>query len=41
MCLHEYQRIYTDFLSERLIFAYQQAHHRINKNQQWQREAAL
>ena len=25
----------TDFLSEGLIFAYLQPHHRINKNQQW------
>ena len=32
----EYQRLYTNFLLEGLIFAYQQAHHRINnkKNQQ-------
>ena len=28
----EYQRLYTDFLSEGIIFAYQQPHHRINKN---------
>ena len=27
-----YQRLYTDFFSEGLIFAYQQAHHRINKS---------
>ena len=33
--------LYTDFLSEGLIFAYKQPHHRINKNQQWQRKAAL
>ena len=37
----EYQRLYTDFLSEGLIFAYQQPHHRINKNQEWQRKAAI
>ena len=28
-------------LSEEVIFAYQLPHHRINKNQQWQRKAAL
>ena len=38
---HEYQRLYTDFLSEVLIFAYQLPHHRINENQQWHRKAAL
>ena len=27
----EYQRLYTDFLSEGLIFVYQQPHHRIMK----------
>ena len=27
-----------DFLSEGLIFTYQQPHHRINKNQQWHRK---
>ena len=32
--------LYTD-LSEELIFEYKQPHHRINKNQQWQRKAAL
>ena len=31
----------TDFPSEGLIFAYQQPHHRIHKNQQWQRKTAL
>ena len=31
----------SDVLSEGLIAAYQQAHHRINKYQQWQRKAAL
>ena len=36
----EYQRLYSDFLSEGLIFAYQQPHHRVNKNQQWYRKAA-
>ena len=29
----EYQRLYTDFLSEGLIFVYQQPHHRKNENQ--------
>ena len=37
----EYQRLYNDFLSEELLFAYQQAHHRINKDQQWLRKAAI
>ena len=36
----EYQRLYTDFLSEGLIFVYQQPHHRINENQRWYRKAA-
>ena len=36
----EYQRLYTDFLSEVLIFVYQQPHHRINENQRWYRKAA-
>ena len=31
---------YTDFLSEGLIFVYQQPHHRINENQLWYRKAA-
>ena len=35
----EYQTLYTDFLSEGLIFAYQLLHHRINENQQWDRKA--
>ena len=35
-----YQRLYTDFLSEGLIFVYQQPHHRINENQWWYRKAA-
>ena len=32
----EYERLYTDFLLEKLIFAYQQTHDRINerKNEQ-------
>ena len=29
---NKYQRLYTDNISERSIFAYQQANHRINKN---------
>ena len=33
MATLEYQRLYTDFLSEGLIFAYQQPHYRINENQ--------
>ena len=35
-------RDYTDFLSEGLIFVYQQPHHtcRINENQWWYRKAA-
>ena len=37
----EYQRLYTDFLSEGLIFAYEQPHHKTNKNQQWHWKAAL
>ena len=37
----EYQRLYTDFLSEGFIFVYQQPHHRINENQRWYRKAAL
>ena len=37
--LPEYHRLYTDFLSEGLIFAYQQTHNRINKTQQWQRKS--
>ena len=28
----EYQRVYTDFLSEGLISAYQQSHHKISIN---------
>ena len=36
----EYQRLYTDFLSEGLIFIYQKPHHRINENQPWYRKAA-
>ena len=36
-----YQRLYTDFLSKGLIFAYQQLHHRINEIQQWHRKAAF
>ena len=35
--LNSQLRLYTEFLSEGLIFAYQQPHHRINKIQQWQR----
>ena len=31
----------TEFLSEGLIFAYQQPHHRINENQQWHMKTAL
>lgn len=31
----------TWFLSKRLIFIYPQAHHEMNSNQQWPREAAL
>ena len=38
---HLSYRLYTDFLSEELTFAYQQPHHRINTNQQWPKEAAL
>ena len=34
-------RLYTDFLSEGLIIAYQHAHQRIYKNQQWHRKAVL
>ena len=34
-----YQRLYTDFLSEGLIFVYQQPHHRIIER--WYRKAAL
>ena len=30
-----------EFLSEGLVFAYQQAYHRMNESQQWQRKAAL
>ena len=37
----EYQRLYTEFLSEGLIFAYLQTHHRKRKNQHWHRIAAL
>ena len=37
----DYQRLYTEFLSQGLIFAYQQARHRINKNQKWQRKVVL
>ena len=37
----EYQQLYTDFLSEVLIFANQLHHHKINKNQHWHRKAAL
>ena len=36
-----YQRLYTDYLSEGLIFIYQQPYHRINNNQQWQTKAAI
>ena len=36
----EYQRLYADFLSEGLIFVYQEPHHRINENQQLYRKAA-
>ena len=36
----EYQRLYTDFLSEGPTFTYQQTHRRINKNPQWQKKAA-
>ena len=32
--------IYTDFLSEGLIFVYQQPNHGINENQLWYRKAA-
>ena len=38
---YEYVRLYTDFLSEVLIFAYQLPYHRLHKNQQWHRKAAL
>ena len=38
--LNGYQGLYNDFLSEVLIFAYQQPNHRINKIQQWLRKAA-
>ena len=31
----EYQRLYTVFVSEGLIFAYQQPQYKVNKNQQW------
>ena len=31
----------TDFLSEELMFAYQQPHRRIYKNQQWHKKTAL
>lgn len=34
-------RLFTDYLQKRLIFADQQANHRIKKNQQWPRKAAL
>ena len=37
----EYQRLYNDFLSEELIFTHQKLNHRINKNQHWQRKAAI
>ena len=37
--LIKYKRLYTDFFSEG--FTYQQPHHRINKNQQWQGKPAL
>ena len=38
----DYQRLYTDFLSEWLIFVYiyQQPYHRINENRPWNRKAA-
>ena len=39
--LPEYPKLYTDFLSEGLIFGYQLPHHRINKNQQRHRKASL
>ena len=39
--LLEYSRLYTDFMSEWLIFAYQQPYHRIDKNQQCHRKAAM
>ena len=29
----DYQRLYTDFFSEGLVFVYQQPHHRKNENQ--------
>ena len=35
----EYQRLYTDFLSEGPIFVYQQPHHSINENQPWYSKA--
>ena len=35
----EYQRLSTDFLSEGLIFSYQQLHYRINKSKQCLRKA--
>ena len=38
----KYQRLYSDYLSEGFIFIYQHAgHHRINKDQQWLRKAAI
>ena len=36
-----YQRLYTAFLSEGLIFAYQQPQYKVNKNQQWQRNNSI
>ena len=38
---HQYQILYTDFLSMGLIFAYQLPHHRIDNKQQRHRKAAL
>ena len=37
----EYPGLYTDFLSEGLVVAYEHAHHRINKNEIWQNKTAL
>ena len=36
----EYHRLYTDFLSEGLIFVHQQPNHRIYENQPWYGKAA-
>lgn len=38
--LNEYRKLYTEYLSEGLILAYQQAH-QTNKKQQWQKKAVL